>query len=134
MTFDPFMKLFAQDVKEAFAAAAAPALVLLGERVVVENFGEFEDACRGDARLSGALIRIHERGGLASLTTEYVLSKNDLLTGHKLTVGAAADGSPTIRFESIPTKRFILLKILEEKVNRGDLTGMTWVTGSHVPG
>lgn len=133
-TFDPFLKLFADDIKVAFAEQAAPVFTALRDAIDMENFDEFEAVCRDDARLSGALIRIQQRGGLNGLTTDWILEKNALLTQHQLDVQTRADGTRSIRFQAIPTHRFILLKILEEKVNRGERSGITWIAGSHVQG
>lgn len=133
-TFDPFMKLFADDIKIAFAEQAEPIFTELRQAVEMENFDDFEAACRDDARLSAALIRIQQRGGLNGLTTEWIAEKNALLTQHQLTIVDKADGTRSILYESLPTKRFILMKILEEKVNRGERSGITWIAGSHIRG
>ncbi len=133
-TFDAFMKLFADDIKIAFAAQAEPVFIALRDLIEMENFDEFEAACRDDARLSGALIRIQQRGGLNGLTTDWILEKNGQLTQHQLAVENKVDGTRSIRFEAIPAQRFILMKILEEKVNRGERSGITWIAGSHTPG
>lgn len=133
-TFDAFMKLFANDIKTAFAKQAEPVFAELRETVDMENFDEFEAACRDDARLSAALIRIQQRGGLNGLTTDWIAEKNALLTQHQLTIVQKANGIKSILYEPLPTKRFILMKILEEKVNRGERSGITWIAGSHIRG
>jgi hypothetical protein len=125
--------LFKEEVRAAFAERAKPAVEAILTQLPLANPEHFQETVDQDERMSGALVRIHEKGGLGKLTPDWVRQKNDLLQHHKLNI-EGVNGSTLIHFDGNPRRRFILIKILEEKVNQGELTGTTWVTGSHVPG
>lgn len=125
--------LFKDEVRAAFAERAQPAVQAILTQLPISNPDHFLETVAQDERMSGALVRIHEKGGLDKLTPDWVRQKNDLLTHNKLNI-EGLNGSTVIHFDGNPRRRHVLIKILEEKVNQGELTGMTWVTGSHVPG
>lgn len=98
----------------------------LNSRVPIHNLDEFLEACQGQLQMRLKVLALEGREYLDHVTTDHVKEVAEEY-GIALTFQTDQDGTGKVVFETPPSRRFNLLKILENSCVRGALGNVPYV-------